>query len=61
MTAARQAFRDRERLPVAVLGATGAVGQTFVRLLAGHPWFRLAEVAASDRSAIVAGPEPKAW
>lgn len=39
------------RLPVAVLGATGAVGQTFVRLLAGHPWFRLAEVAASERSA----------
>ena len=39
------------RLPVAVLGATGAVGQTFVRLLADHPWFRLAEVAASERSA----------
>ena len=39
------------RLPVAVLGATGAVGQTFIRLLAGHPWFRLAEVAASERSA----------
>ncbi len=39
------------RLPVAILGATGAVGQTFIRLLAGHPWFRLAEVAASDRSA----------
>ena len=39
------------RLPVAVLGATGAVGQTFIRLLEGHPWFRLAEVAASERSA----------
>ena len=39
------------RLPVAVLGATGAVGQSFVRLLAEHPWFRLAEVAASERSA----------
>jgi len=38
------------RLPVAILGATGAVGQTFVRLLAGHPWFRVAEVAASERS-----------
>ena len=35
---------------VAVLGATGAVGQTFVRLLADHPWFELAEVAASERS-----------
>jgi aspartate-semialdehyde dehydrogenase len=39
------------RWPVAVLGATGAVGQTFVRLLAGHPWFHVAEVAASERSA----------
>ena len=39
------------RTPVAVLGATGAVGQTFIRLLEGHPWFRLAEVAASERSA----------
>nr|MDQ6926573.1 aspartate-semialdehyde dehydrogenase [Candidatus Eremiobacteraeota bacterium] len=37
--------------PVAVLGATGAVGQTFVRLLAEHPWFRIVELAASERSA----------
>lgn len=37
--------------PVAILGATGAVGQTFVRLLDGHPWFRVAELAASERSA----------
>jgi len=36
---------------VAVLGATGAVGQTFIRLLANHPWFELSEVAASQRSA----------
>ena len=40
-----------ERRRVAVLGATGAVGQTFVRLLENHPWFELAEVAASERSA----------
>lgn len=39
------------RQPVAVLGATGAVGQAFVRLLEGHPWFDLVEVAASERSA----------
>jgi len=37
--------------PVAVLGATGAVGQMFVRLLADHPWFELKELAASERSA----------
>jgi aspartate-semialdehyde dehydrogenase len=34
-----------------VLGATGAVGQSFIRLLANHPWFELTEVAASERSA----------
>lgn len=41
----------QSRWPVAVLGATGAVGQTFVRLLADHPWFELAELGASERSA----------
>ena len=40
-----------QKLPVAVLGATGAVGQAFVRLLANHPWFELKEVVASERSA----------
>lgn len=39
------------KIPVAILGATGAVGQTFVRLLAGHPWFEVTAVAASERSA----------
>jgi len=42
---------SRPPIKVAVLGATGAVGQTFIRLLRGHPWFQLAEVAASERSA----------
>ena len=40
-----------QRVPVAVLGATGAVGQTFIRLLQGHPLFEVTEVAASERSA----------
>src|ERR1044071_4983677 len=39
------------RIPVAVLGATGSVGQRFVQLLEHHPWFRLHEVVASGRSA----------
>ena len=39
------------KIPVGVLGATGAVGQTFIRLLAEHPWFEVAAVAASERSA----------
>ena len=47
----RQRDRNGARTPVAVLGATGPVGQTFVRLLANHPWFEVAEVAASERSA----------
>ena len=40
-----------EKIPVAVLGATGAVGQKFVTLLADHPWFEIAALAASERSA----------
>jgi aspartate-semialdehyde dehydrogenase len=39
------------RLPVAVLGATGTVGQKFIRLLAEHPWFEVAAVTASPQSA----------
>jgi aspartate-semialdehyde dehydrogenase len=41
---------ERKR-KVAVLGATGAVGQSFIRLLDNHPWFELASLAASERSA----------
>ena len=43
--------KRKTKWPVAVLGATGAVGQMFVRLLADHPWFEVAELAASERSA----------
>ena len=39
------------RIPVSILGATGTVGQKFVRLLADHPWFEVAAVAASSASA----------
>ena len=38
-------------LKAAVLGATGNVGQIFVQLLEGHPWFEVTSVAASERSA----------
>ena len=37
-------------IPVAVLGATGSVGQRFISLLDGHPWFKVVALAASDRS-----------
>jgi aspartate-semialdehyde dehydrogenase len=40
-----------KKIPVAVLGATGAVGQRFVQLLSRHPWFEIAALAASERSA----------
>ncbi|HEX8171796.1 MAG TPA: aspartate-semialdehyde dehydrogenase [Thermoanaerobaculia bacterium] len=43
--------RRTQRIPVAILGATGSVGQRFIQLLANHPWFRVHEVVASDRSA----------
>jgi aspartate-semialdehyde dehydrogenase len=36
---------------VAVLGATGTVGQRFIQLLADHPWFKVEALAASERSA----------
>ena len=39
------------KIPVSILGATGTVGQKFVRLLADHPWFEIAAVAASSASA----------
>jgi len=39
------------KIPVGVLGATGSVGQKFIELLSNHPWFEVAEVAASERSA----------
>lgn len=39
------------KIKVAVLGATGLVGQRFVRILADHPWFEIAALTASARSA----------
>lgn len=38
------------RIDVGILGATGTVGQQFIRLLAEHPWFKPAWLAASERS-----------
>lgn len=40
-----------ERLPVAILGASGYIGQHFVRLLADHPQFEVTALATGDRSA----------
>src|SRR5271154_2637084 len=38
------------KLPVGILGATGIVGQRFIQMLEGHPWFEVGWLAASDRS-----------
>lgn len=46
-----RAASGHHRIPAAVLGATGIVGQRLVRMLEGHPLFRLAEVAGSRRRA----------
>jgi len=41
----------KEKIPVSILGATGMVGQNYVKLLADHPWFEIVDVAASPASA----------
>jgi aspartate-semialdehyde dehydrogenase len=60
-----------DRINVGVVGATGMVGQNYLRLLSEHPWFRVTHVAASPRSAgipyaeavagrwVMAGPIPR--
>ena len=42
---------EQPRIPVGILGATGAVGQKFIELLDGHPWFEITALAGSERSA----------
>jgi aspartate-semialdehyde dehydrogenase len=41
----------QQNIEVGILGATGMVGQHFIKFLQGHPWFRVKWVGASDRSA----------
>ena len=36
---------------VGIIGGTGMVGQRFVTLMEGHPWFKLTAIAASAKSA----------
>ena len=42
---------SQQKIPVGILGATGVVGQRFIQMLENHPWFEVAWLAASDRSA----------
>ena len=48
-------------MKAAVLGATGNVGQIFVQLLEGHPWFEVSTVAASERSSGRTYVEASRW
>jgi aspartate-semialdehyde dehydrogenase len=41
---------SNHKIKVGILGATGAVGQRFIQLLDGHPWFEVGALTASDRS-----------
>ena len=41
---------NQPKIRVGVLGATGAVGQRFVQMLQGHPWFELSVLCASQRN-----------
>jgi len=49
------------KIPVALLGATGTVGQKFIVLLQNHPWFEITELVASPRSAGKTYREACAW
>lgn len=50
-----------QQIEVGVLGATGMVGQHFIKFLQGHPWFELTWVGASDRSAGKKYREATSW
>ncbi|HWR16568.1 MAG TPA: aspartate-semialdehyde dehydrogenase [Terriglobales bacterium] len=49
------------KIPVGILGATGVVGQRFIQLLENHPWFEVAWLAASDRSAGLPYAQAAKW
>jgi aspartate-semialdehyde dehydrogenase len=49
------------KIEVGILGATGMVGQHFIKFLDGHPWFRLTWLGASERSAGKRYSEAAKW
>lgn len=49
------------RIEVGILGATGMVGQQFVKFLQNHPWFEITWLGASDRSAGKTYGEATSW
>ncbi|MBX5495611.1 MAG: aspartate-semialdehyde dehydrogenase [Bryobacteraceae bacterium] len=51
----------QKKVEVGILGATGMVGQHFVKFLQGHPWFEITWLGASDRSAGKPYAEATSW
>ncbi len=51
----------KNKYPIGILGATGMVGQRYIQLLADHPWFEVAWLAASDRSSGRSYGEAAKW
>ncbi|KAA3603911.1 MAG: aspartate-semialdehyde dehydrogenase, partial [Calditrichaeota bacterium] len=49
------------KIKVAILGATGTVGQRFIQLLENHPWFEISELLASSRSAGKSYSDAVSW
>src|SRR5580693_3014632 len=52
---------SQKKIAVGILGATGVVGQRFIQMLEDHPWFEVAWLAASDRSAGQAYGDAVRW
>ncbi len=52
---------SQQKISVGILGATGVVGQRFIQMLEHHPWFEVAWLAASDRSAGQAYGDAAKW
>jgi aspartate-semialdehyde dehydrogenase len=52
---------NESRIPIGILGATGMVGQQFVKFLQNHPWFDITWLGASDRSAGKPYREATSW
>lgn len=50
-----------QKIPVVILGATGAVGQRFVSLLSDHPWFEIVDLMASEKSAGLSYSQAVNW
>lgn len=54
-------MKEITKLKVAILGATGVVGQRFIQLLDGHPWFDVTTVTGSDRTVGLPYGEAVQW